>query len=373
MKLKSFLLKPLKNYYHNAKGWQTNRKLVVFQSDDWGSIRTPSSMALDELRNFGVDSSRCHYMQNDTLASVKDLELLSEVLRKHNDSKGRSPVFTVNFLTRNPDFKAIKDTEYSTYKNLRNDLLSDNRKVDFIQFVNQEKDGLFFPQLHGREHLNIERWLTHLQKKNPIVCKAFKYGFWGISRHTSDQIESSLQAALDFDNQEYEKYLKRSVVMACHDFHEIFGFQSESFIAPNYIWSSEIDEALKENGVGYLQSGRVRIYPLGNGKYRRMRVYTGDRNKFGQIYLVRNVRFEPSENLTSDWVKQALLEVQAAFRMKRPAVIDTHRVNYMGGLNEDNRERSLDLLNQFLSVMEKRWPTLEYLNSVELGRLVADA
>ena len=32
----------LKNNLVNYNGWQTNRKIIVFESDDWGAIRTPS-------------------------------------------------------------------------------------------------------------------------------------------------------------------------------------------------------------------------------------------------------------------------------------------------------------------------------------------
>jgi len=374
MSRKQRLQNLLKAYYHNRKGWKTKRKLVVFQSDDWGSMRMPSVAAYEKLKALGVEADKCPYMQFDTLASKTDLEQLEQVLRNHTDSRGRHPVFTTNFLTRNPDFKAIELSDFKVYSSHKiNDVAADKQfqAVELPYFDYLIKEGLFFPQLHGREHLNIERWLKYLLENNALVHFAFKEGFWGINRHTSNQIPRSLQAALDFDQSHHEAQLAEVINEACEDFKEIFGFSSQSFIAPNYIYSTLIDRVLHKQGVQYLQSGKMRLIPLGAGKYSRQRVFTGDRNQLGQIYLVRNVRFEPAESKNINWVEQALLEINAAFKMNRPAIIDTHRVNYMGSLKESNRERSLALLDQLLAQLKKRCPDLEFLNSVELGELIS--
>jgi hypothetical protein len=31
----------------NARGWRTNRKIVVIESDDWGSIRMPHMLIIN--------------------------------------------------------------------------------------------------------------------------------------------------------------------------------------------------------------------------------------------------------------------------------------------------------------------------------------
>ncbi|MHA7865536.1 hypothetical protein [Flagellimonas marinaquae] len=374
MSRKQQLQKLLKAYYHNRKGWKTKRRIVVFQSDDWGSIRMPSVAAFEKLKGFGVEVEKCPYMQFDTLASKTDLVHLEQVLRSHVDCIGRHPVFTVNFLTRNPDFKAIEVSGFKAYSSHRiNDVAADKhlQAVELPYFEYLTKEGLFFPQLHGREHLNIERWLRYLQEGNSLVHFAFKEGFWGISRHTASQIPRSLQAALDFDQSHHEAQLVEVINDACGDFKEIFGFSSKSFIAPNYIYSTLMDSVLHKQGVQYLQSGKMRLIPLGAEKYSRQWVFTGDRNQLGQIYLVRNVRFEPAESKDTDWVKQALLEINAAFTMNHPAIIDTHRVNYIGSLKEANREQSLEKLDQLLVQLKKRWLDIEFLNTQELGELIS--
>jgi len=106
----------------------------------------------------------------------------------------------------------------------------------------------------------------------------------------------------------------------------------------------------------------------GRGKTgRRRRHFQGQRNAIGQRYLVRNVHFEPSSDLNSDWVRLALKDISIAFRLRKPAVVSTHRVNYMGGLQVSNRDRGVTLLKSLLGRVVKRWPDVEFLSAVELG------
>jgi hypothetical protein len=56
-KLKSSLSRNLVN----AIGWRTNRKIIVIESDDWGSIRMRNQKTFDELLKAGirVDKLKC--------------------------------------------------------------------------------------------------------------------------------------------------------------------------------------------------------------------------------------------------------------------------------------------------------------------------
>ena len=60
-------------------------------------------------------------------------------------------------------------------------------------------------------------------------------------------------------------------------------------------------------------------------------------------------------------------DIDLAFRLRKPAVISTHRVNFMGGLSTENRDRGISLLDNLLSAMLKRWSDIEFLDVVELG------
>ncbi|HTO14546.1 MAG TPA: hypothetical protein VLZ83_02195 [Edaphocola sp.] len=47
----------------NARGWKTNKKIVVFESDDWVSIRMQDQESYVELLNNGirVDKSKIRF------------------------------------------------------------------------------------------------------------------------------------------------------------------------------------------------------------------------------------------------------------------------------------------------------------------------
>jgi glycosyltransferase involved in cell wall biosynthesis len=55
--------------WFNIPRWRTNRKIVVFESDDWGSIRMPSISVLQELRAFGIPVDKSPYCRFDALES----------------------------------------------------------------------------------------------------------------------------------------------------------------------------------------------------------------------------------------------------------------------------------------------------------------
>ena len=162
------IINKLKKQLYQAPGKRTKRKIVVFESDDWGSIRMPSKAVVEELKNKGFAVEKCRYMQNDSLESNDDLKLLFDVL----SFRQKKPVITANFLTANPDFESIEADGFENYhyENLET-TLSKYPKHDQVKslWIKGIEEGLFQPQLHGREHLNVSRWMTDLQKNNKVT------------------------------------------------------------------------------------------------------------------------------------------------------------------------------------------------------------
>ena len=62
------MIKSIVRNLANLPGWRTNRKIVVIESDDWGSIQMPSKLAYSNLlkKGIGVDKSYLY----DTLDSL---------------------------------------------------------------------------------------------------------------------------------------------------------------------------------------------------------------------------------------------------------------------------------------------------------------
>jgi hypothetical protein len=60
-------------------------------------------------------------------------------------------------------------------------------------------------------------------------------------------------------------------------------------------------------------------------------------------------------------------EIKIAFRWGKPAVINSHRVNYIGSIFEENRENGLRLLSNLIAAILKEWPESEFMSSDQLG------
>ena len=100
-------------------------------------------------------------------------------------------------------------------------------------------------------------------------------------------------------------------------------------------------------------------------------LYTGKRNNLNQTYTVRNCVFEPSQMpINYDNVSNCIKEIGNSFFWKKPAIITSHRLNYIGALDEKNRRRSLILLHELIQKILKKWPDAEFLNSSELIKLI---
>jgi hypothetical protein len=144
------------------------------------------------------------------------------------------------------------------------------------------------------------------------------------------------------------------------------------FIAPCYVWSGELESTLKQYGVIGIQGNWFQKVPLPGtpGLYKNKFHYTGQKNKHGQFYLVRNASFEPSDNPEFDWISDVLKRAEVAFRMGKPLIISTHRLNYIGAIVPENSKRNLDLLAKLLSQLLERHPEIEFLNSAQLAELI---
>jgi hypothetical protein len=359
---------------NNIRGWKTNRKIIVIESDDWGSIRMPSKEVYNKLENFGIDVNNCSYCKFDALASETDLSLFFEVLKSHKTNNNKWPVVTANVIVANPNFKKIKESNFNEYSfEIFTETLCKNDKDNssFDLWKKGIADHIFYPQLHGREHLNIKLWMDYLRKGSLETRFSFDLEMFGISTNITKEKRKSYMAALNFQKMEELDNQKEILKEAQNIFKNIFGFASKSFIAPNYVWSSEIEETLKEIGIEYIQSGKHQIIPDGaRGKINYIRHYVGQRNKHNQIYLVRNCSFEPSINNSKTIVEDCLSQIEAAFRWKKPAIISSHRLNYIGSIDEKNRTKNLEHLDELLGKIIKRWPNVEFMTSDELGDLI---
>jgi len=361
----------------NVPGWRTKRKIVVIESDDWGAIRLPSETVLNKLEALGVDLGEDHYIRNDALASETDLERLFETLTSLNDSRGEPAKITANAIMANPDFDRIREDNYENYhfEPFTETLKSYPEHAGSFELWKEGlKKGVFIPQFHGREHLHVQRWLKGLADRNSETAKVFDHKLYALCSTASTEHRKSYMAAYEWDNDKDREFTLKAVEEGLKMFEEFFGFRSLTTIAPNYTWNSEMEQILLNGGVHCLQGSSVQRSPeIGKNGNRVIRHHTGQKNHLGQIYMVRNCRFEPTADPKKDWVDSCLNEINTAFRWKKPAIIESHRVNYIGYINPENRDRNLKLLHELLASILKKWPEVEFMSSDQLGQFISES
>ena len=364
-------------YLRNIPGWRTNFKIVVFESDDWGSIRMPSRkvfnlLTLKGLNVTGGDSVR--YNLYDTLASPEDLNALFELLASFKDKNKNPCVFTAICVVANPDFQKIKENDFKEYfyepftKTLTRYYQNDK---SFELWKNGIEKRIFIPQFHGREHLNVAEWMRALQQHDQETLLGFEQGVWGFVRKPLNGSSVSYQAAFDFFEPDDITIQAKSIKDGLALFQEIFGYMAKFFVPPNGPFNNSLEKVAAECGIKYMSASKIQIEPKGNGKRRTVFHYLGQQNMHNQRYIVRNCFFEPGQ-IGKDWVNSCLSEIEMAFRWNKPAIISSHRVNYIGAHDKVNRDIGLNQLNILLKTILKKWPDVEFMTSDQLGDLIAN-
>ncbi len=358
----------------NIPGWRSRHHIVVFESDDWGSIRMPSLDVYKKILNYGIRVDNCHYCKNDSLATEEDLTRLFEVLNSVKDRHEKPAVLTANLVVANPDYERIHSCNFEQYfyRSIFEEIPQHygcKHSLDLWQEGN--KKGFFVLQSHGREHLNVNRWMQYLRGNYPETRLAFSLGVYGISKNISSENRKSFLAAFDFDKPEEEAIVNGIALEGLDIFERYFGFRSKSFIAPNYTWGKSLEATLKQGGVSYIQGQMISKYVKAGNKNEKIRLrYIGKENNFGQIDLCRNSIFEPSSDKCKDWVDSCLADIEIAFRWHHPAIISVHRVNFISSLNVSNRDDNLKHFEHLLKEIVKRWSDVEFMSSDKLGDLI---
>jgi hypothetical protein len=365
----------IKRNISNIPGWNTRRHIVVIESDDWGSIRMPSKDVYERLIKVGIDliSDEGHqYNLNDSLATSEDLESLFEVLSSIKDSADREVVVTPVAVVANPDFEKIQNSGFQEYFYEPIDITL-SRYPGCNGSLELWKKGidtrLFVPQFHGREHLNVQVWMGALRSEHKLLRKAFNYGLWGISTEHDPDVGMEVQAAFDYLDPTDLEYQKEVIISGLKLFKKLFDYSATYLVPPNGPFSSKLESVCFKEGVKYLSVSKIRDEPTGNSRTRKRLHWLGQRSGSGLTYLTRNCFFEPVHD-GKDWVDSCMHEISSAFRWRKPAVISSHRVNYIGALRKENRDNGLRQLNLLLQRIIRTWPDAEFLTSAELGDII---
>lgn len=350
----------LYNSYLNAHIKAVKEPVLIFQSDDWGSQRMPDLKTYESLKTKSwINVEACDYSRTDSLENVDDLNNLLNVLSSFKDKEGNSPIFTLNMNLFNPDFEKIKGSNFQSYYEMNLEQSYHHFNCgDVLKVLRKANEAnLIDIQYHGKQHFNIGEYMQ-LLNNNEVIKKAADYEFYGLSFFNSESIATPYLAT-------YYPYFKEMDLFLNFKegydyFAEVFNNAPKSFIAPVYAWSDELEDFVVQLGCNRIQGLLKKTQKLNSiDKIRKNQ--NSDR-----IVQIRNVGFEPTTSQNYDWLTKTIRQIQIAFLMNRPAIISTHRLNYISSINSKNASDNLELLYRLIQLVLKKWPNVKFMKTSEL-------
>jgi hypothetical protein len=372
----SFKQKLAKNYI-NARGWSTNQKYLLIESDDWGAIRMPSKETHELFYKNNIEVNKLSFDKQDAVESSEDLISLFNVLQSVKDSNGNSAVLTAYHVMANPNFEAIesKGRKEYVYETILETYARNSHTVNSFQLIKQGMHcGIYIPQFHGREHINVKRWMEAINSDSLKEKIAFenKAIIWTGSTNDENPYRKDYFKGFDYESESEANEIIKIHRDGLKLFKEIFGMDSITFTAQGTVWGDHILKMLYEEGVLFI--GGPQNSPNNKGGYNKtINKFWGMKNALGQIHWRRNCLFEPARNQNFPWVDTCMAEIEIAFRWGKPAVISAHRENFIGSIFEENRIKSLEKLELLLSSVLKKWPDVKFISSAQLAEIMLNS
>ena len=350
-------------------------KAVVFESDDGGNCATYPDMAtlarLPEHPAVAAEmAERRSIWLADSLEDTAQMTALFEVLERHQGADGRHPVFTAFYLTRNPDYDAIRDSGFSEYHDIPIDRgWSQGWTSEGAIPMAREgmRRGIWFPEFHARlHHSNAGEWLAILRgphEETDVYRFLFDNHMYYFNRHLPEYDGMNIREQLAW------------LRPAAEAFARTFDVKATCAVNSDAIPGTEEVYALLDIRVRCLRS-----VVLNNGK--QVRPYgthkpdgtmdgtslMGAYNRFVDlVYLNRNAFFETSAGGAGD-IDESYRAIVNCWQRNEAAVTSTHRVHYCT-LHADLREAGLAHLDELLGRLNKTHPDVVYLTSWEVAQL----
>lgn len=369
------LKQKLAKNYINARGWRTKRKLLLIESDDWGAIRMPSKESFERIKSQGIPVDQLHIDAVDSLESAEDLTFLFEILDGFRDINDNPAVLTAYSLVANPNFEKIEisgkqkyyfETVTATYSR------NEHTRKAYSLIKEGLKNKLYVPQFHGREHIHVKRWMEAINSQSKKEHIAYKESaiISTEKENESFQYNKNYFVAFDYDDANELIDINRILNEGLELFEELFGYKSISFTAQGSVWGDGILDTLSNAGVKLI--GGQQLAPNESENYKIINKIWGSKNKYGQLHWRRNCTFEPARDQNYDWISRCLEEIEIAFRWGKPAVISSHRENFIGSIFPENRDQSLKKLKNLLQAVQKRWPDVEFIDTERLAHIMLE-
>lgn len=343
-------------------GLRFDRPLLLFQSDDWGRVGVCDREGWEELRAAGIPLGETPY-DFYTVETAEDVDALRAMLSNHRDSVGRHPSMVMNFIVANLDFDrclASGANEISLVP-LTDGLPGSWQRPNLLETYWQGvREGVFFPALHGLTHACVNAVRRELQadgERAGLIRKMWRaqtpYIHWRMPWIGYEYWDAELQPDRRFLPLEEQRSAIRRAAKIYADF---FALPPFSACAPGYRANEDTRKAWFEAGIRVVQNG------------------PGDRKApyldgHGMLNTFRTIEMEPA---TSRCVLESVLgQVADCLSRGLPAIVSIHSINFHSTIR-DFRTPTLELLDQFLTAVEKKWPDLLYIHDGDLFGIASE-
>ena len=318
------MLNKLIKSLNQFRGYHTSRKIVVMEVDDFGTAQYQNLVALENISNLGNELP--YFYQNDRLESFSDLSRLFEVLTSVKDKHGNYAVMTPLTVMANPDKEKIIRTGQYHYEIFSDTIQRIHGKKTWDIWMEGVASGIFVPEYHGREHLNTDLWIEKIFTKNHKLADLFNKG---IFVYLNDDNTSTPPYRFFDERERLNK--ENAIAIGIKIFKETFGREPVSYTPPagGYAYSQEL--TLSKNGVKAVQlSYQQKIVNDDNFQVESKMHYYGEKSRCSSIiYTPRNAVFEPHSKIWKDCVSHSLAKIDLAFKLRKPAIVSSHRVNFI--------------------------------------------
>ncbi len=306
--------------------------VVIIESDDWGAGPEAQAEALADL---------------------------IRLLRQFRDQKGHPAVMTIGVVLSLPDIEGILVSGCYKARYLHE---PDFRSVVEILLAGA-REGVFDLQLHGLAHYWPDNLMAAWRKDEAVRRWLLEDGW------QTEKLPAWLQSRwIDTTSGLPSRPLGRESIgqavqaeVVC--FQRCFGRRPKVVVPPTFVWDADVEAA-------YAEAGLVVLITPGRGYNGRStdgrlvpseRLYRSlERLPCGLTALVRDIYFEPALGHNPQHTLEA---IAAKWQRREPAMLETHRFNFL----DNSLQSSLNALGTLLEQTLVQFPGLRFMSSYELA------
>ena len=306
----------------------TRLRAVVLESDDWGLCAwSPDAQgwrALADQPVFRSPGGRRY--AGSTLESAEDLRAMSDLLGSFRGGDGFPPVWQANMILAAPDYAKLHPPGFEVatlpLHEFPNTPSRWARPRLWEQLTLARVAGVWWPELHGLHHLPERAWLNALRRGAPDARRALEH---------QSPVCAGVDGSGEYHPSEPSELRARNLETAVGVFRRLFGRLPDSICPPDYRWDEQLERDAERLGVTTIQGKGEQLGPSFARLRRLVLRYRWPHVHGARFYLPPRIAFEPHGQTGPSrvGVEPVHRAARAAWTRGQPAVISTHRVNYV--------------------------------------------